>query len=295
MNRPHMRCCGALLVTLVLMLVGSGPLRPVAAVSAPPYYLALGDSLSVGVQPDASGGGVRTTKGYVDDLYAVYHWLVPRLQLQKLGCGGGVATETTTTMITGGQCLYDPYPSQFAAAVAFLQTHHVVLVTLDIGGNNLQVCLHGGTIDPTCLAQGFTTLAQQLPVIPATLRRAAGPDVPIVGMTYNDSFLATWLQGSGGQVLAVVSEQIILRLNAVLSTAYGAFHIPVADVQGAFQTTNFAPLPGSGVPVNVALSCAWTWMCVAPPVGPNFHPNAAGYAVIAATVARVVPQAVLRT
>ncbi|HME64963.1 MAG TPA: SGNH/GDSL hydrolase family protein, partial [Streptosporangiaceae bacterium] len=37
------------------------------------YYLALGDSLSQGVQPDAAGTSVETRQGYPDQLYAMLH------------------------------------------------------------------------------------------------------------------------------------------------------------------------------------------------------------------------------
>ena len=35
------------------------------------------------------------------------------------------------------------------------------------------------------------------------------------------------------------------------------------------------------VPVAVVEICKLTWMCAAPPVGPNIHANAAGYRLIA--------------
>src|SRR3984885_12861901 len=79
------------------------------------YYLALGDSLSQGVQPDAAGTSVETGQGYPDQLYAMLHPGQPSLQLVKLGCPG----ETTVTMIHGGICRYRG-GSQLAAAVAFL-------------------------------------------------------------------------------------------------------------------------------------------------------------------------------
>jgi hypothetical protein len=43
------------------------------------------------------------------------------------------------------------------------------------------------------------------------------------------------------------------------------------------------------VPLNVAVICKLTWMCAAPPVGPNIHANVAGYAAIAVTFATSVP------
>jgi hypothetical protein len=81
----------------------SGPGRP-GQVSRPrvSYYLALGDSLSVRAQPDASGTSVPTGQGYASQLYAILGTEQPGLRLVKLGCIG----ETTVTMIHGGICRY---------------------------------------------------------------------------------------------------------------------------------------------------------------------------------------------
>ena len=113
---------GAALLTLVL----AGALPAIAA-GPTSYYLALGDSLAQGVQPNTSGAAVETNQGYVDDLYGLYRGEVAGLQLAKLGCPG----ETTTTMIYGGIC-YPAGTSQLDRAVAFLRSHHVALVTIDI-------------------------------------------------------------------------------------------------------------------------------------------------------------------
>jgi lysophospholipase L1-like esterase len=101
------------------------------AAAQPTYYLALGDSLSIGIQPSANGN-VRTNQGYADDLYAVFHTRMTGLKLAKLGCSG----ETTTSMIHGGICSYRQ-GSQLAAAVRFIRNHHVALVTLDIGADDI--------------------------------------------------------------------------------------------------------------------------------------------------------------
>ena len=117
---------------------GSATPHDAHARPAPPtYYLALGDSLSQGVQPDAAGASVETRYGYPDQVYAALHPSHPALELVKLGCPG----ETTSTMINGGIC---PYPggSQLKAAVAFLHAHRdrVLLVTIDIGANDPEHC-----------------------------------------------------------------------------------------------------------------------------------------------------------
>jgi hypothetical protein len=102
---------------------------------------------------------------------------------------------------------------------------------------------------------------------------------------FYDPFLAAWLQGAAGQALARLSVQLVTQYNDLLEAAYQDAGVPVADVEGAFSTTNFddlVVLPTFGeVPVNVARICQWTWMCAPPPRGPNVHGRPEGYWVMA--------------
>src|SRR6266702_4601141 len=94
------------------------------------HYLALGDSLAFGVQPNGD-----FTHGYVDDLFKILQSEGTKDHL-NLGCPGA----TSTTFIIGGICSYPPpFASQLAAAVAFLQANagKVSPVTLDIGANDV--------------------------------------------------------------------------------------------------------------------------------------------------------------
>jgi lysophospholipase L1-like esterase len=242
---------------------------------AAPYYLALGDSLAIGVQPSATGDR-PTNQGYADDLFAVLRTRVLGLTLAKLGCGG----ETTTTMINGGICSYTA-GSQLAAAVAFIETHHVALITIDIGANDIDGCIRAAGIDPTCVSDALTTVGTNLPQILAELRAAAGRDVPIIGMNYYDPFLALWTLGPAGQTLAKASVQVADHFNSLLKTVYETFSVPVADVAHAFRVNDFTIIPFINLPVNVFLTLSWTWMGAPPPLGPDIHANAVGYAVIA--------------
>jgi len=251
--------------------------------SAPVYYLSLGDSLAQGVQPNRTGASVETNAGYADDLYAVERFRIPGLHLEKLGCPG----ETTTTMLDGGICPYAE-GSQISAATAFLATHNVAFITIDIGANNVDGCVSSTGVNDTCVEDGFATAGHDLPLILGALRSAA-PTVPIYGMNYYDPFLAEWLSGSAGQTLATDSVGLAEEFNDdVLAPLYGAFGAPVADVASAFQTTKFDLVPFINVPVNVLTICGLTWMCAPAPVGPNIHANVLGYALIASTFARTI-------
>jgi len=259
------------------------------------YYLALGDSLAWGYQPGSAGLGVKSGHGYADDLAASLRehgdW---NLTYVNLSCPG----ETTGTMLDGA-CPYlsvsgQTYSVQTDAAVAFLKAHpHArILVTLDIGANNIDSCVDStGSLDATCVAEGVSAAGTQLPEILAELKAAAGKQVSFVGMNYYDPFLAEWLTGSSGQTLAEQSVALSKTFNGVLGDAFAAYGIPVADVSSAFKTTDFtdtASLDGTTVPVNVANICEWTFMCAPSPVGPDIHATDTGYAVIAGTFEKQV-------
>jgi lysophospholipase L1-like esterase len=253
------------------------------------YYLALGDSLAWGYQPNSAGVGVESGHGYADDLAAYLRQHGDRnLKYANLSCPG----ETTGTMLDGGcpdlSGSGQKYSVQVTAAAAFLKAHpHArILVTLDIGANNIDSCVSGATLDATCIEQGVEAAGTQLPEILGELKAAAGRQVTFTAMNYYDPFLAEWLTGTAGQGVAEESVEVSTEFNGVLDKAYAAFHVPVADVADAFKTTDFtdtASLGGTTVPINVADICDWTWMCAPAPVGPNIHADNTGYAIIART------------
>lgn len=261
-----------------------------AAISTPvikgtSYYLSLGDSLAVGVQPDSSGASVPTDNGYANQLYATLHGKDSGLRLAKLGCSG----ETTVTMIHGGICSY-PGGSQLAAAEAFLREHRgrVALVTIDIGANDPNSCILSGLPDgkiPGCVNGTIGRTLGNLRTILSGLRKAGGDRVPIIGMTYYVPELAGWLQSRSGKEIAVLTERLAAGYNKLLAGVYKQYGARVANVFAAFRSSDFTGkvrLAGHGeLPRNVATVCEWTWECAAAPQGPNEHANDAGYGVIA--------------
>jgi len=264
------------------------------------YYVSLGTSLSVGVQPNSSGILLPTGDGYADKLFASIKpafdttGAQPReLRLIKLGCPG----ETLDKMTNGGSCPYVA-GSQLDAAVDFLTDNlgKVHLVTIDMGGNDFRNagCI-GTTVDLDCATAVSAQISTDLAAVLATLRNAAGPDTTIVGMNYYNPYLASWLQDAAGQTLAVESAQAVAVATGFLGTTYATEGMPLADVAAAFESDNFTDLvpnpvpPPNDVPINVANICLLTYMCDPPPVGPDIHANAAGYGLIADTFAAVLP------
>ena len=105
-------------------------------------------------------------------------------------------------------------------------------------------------------------------------------------MTLYNPFLGAWLTGPDGQEFAEFSTfSGIVPINGLLRGIYTHAGASVADVEGAFSTTDFetfVTLPGVGdVPINVARICMWTWICAPAPLGPDNHANTAGYGVMA--------------
>jgi lysophospholipase L1-like esterase len=275
----------ALAGVLAVVAACSTAPRSAPARHKPPasYYLALGDSLAVGVQPDAAGTSVETRSGYADQLYATLLRSHPGLRLVKLGCPG----ETTATMMKGGICTY-PGGSQLAAAASFLRAHRarVSLVTIDIGANDADGCvtrLSFGNF-ASCLSRSVPQVTTNLTKILTRLRQA-DPKAHIIAMSYYLPVLAQWRDGLIGKAVARVSEMTIAGYNVLLNRVYTSYRVRVADVFGAFHTADFGQqvtVPGFGtLPRNVAAICQWTWECAGPPRGPNVHANQAGYQVIA--------------
>jgi lysophospholipase L1-like esterase len=277
------------------LLLSIALLLAVPAGAAPPrrYYVSLGDSLAVGAQPAPDGHDVPTSQGYADAVARRLGASVPELRLAKLGCPG----ETTTTMLDQQPCAYGT-GSQLAESEAFLAAHRgaVSLITINIGDNDIEGCFRkGGALDRACLSAGLAAVRANLPAIVARLRAAAGPRVPIVGVTDYDQFLAYWLRGAAGRRTARASIPVIARLNRTIDTIYGAGGVIVADAGAAFATADFAhaqQLAGHGrVPHDVAVICRLTWACSQPPVGMNDHANASGYRLLATVIESALDRA----
>jgi lysophospholipase L1-like esterase len=279
-----MKTIHILAATVVLMGAALAVASSAAAVDLAPgihYYVSLGDSYSVGVQPSGPPPFFQTDDGYADQLYRLLHPSDARLKLVKLGCGG----ETTRSMRFGSVDPSEgfscgppdfylhryPHKTQLAEAVSFLHAHrdHVSLVTIDIGGNDV---IGGG---------GVPQIQANLPVILDELRDAAGVGVPIIGMSYFNPFFVDWFTEP-----ASLQSHIdgIVGFNDVLRGDYASAGDPVADVEGAFSSTD-ATLQPDGVPLDVERICQWTWMCV---FG-DWHPNAIGYGVMARAFLDALP------
>jgi lysophospholipase L1-like esterase len=279
---------GALAASAVVG-VWSGPPAGAVAEKAPPYLLALGGSASVGFQPTpAHPHGQATSSGYAEDLVPLEQHRWPGLTVVHLGCPGAT---TVTVLLGGGKCPYDQ-GNQLQAAEAFLHAHPTtVLVTVDLGFNDLLACLRHQVVKTTCVDGSLATVHDQLAQILARIKAAAPSGARIVGVGHYDPYLGDYLRGPGGEAFAVASLGVMKRLDATLRSDYAAAGVPIADVASAFELGDHHDMRWSGlptVPTDVARTCALTWMCSRPPFGHNLHPDDAGYRAIASAIAAAV-------
>lgn len=277
-----MRVLSALVLAALLASPASAADTAALADPGSSWYLALGDSLAAGYQPVGDPERDHVTRaGYADQLWLMARQHYQGLQLLNLACPG----ETTATIrLDNDRCTYEA-GSQLAEALAFIEAHpdELAFITIDIGFNDFDC-----TDAMECLLPGLARIQERLPPILDELH-AAAPDVPIVGMNVYDPYLVMWFdpetRGLSGQ--SVVAVQL---LNATLEGVYERAGMSVADVEAAFDITDWetlVPMAGRGhVPRNVALLCERTWLCHEPPLGPDRHPNPLGFRVMAEAFAR---------
>lgn len=255
-----------------------------AASKSPTYYVSLGDSYSVGYQP-----GIGATAGYTTVVARA-----TRLTLVNFGCGGATTTSLISTVgcpdvlpHTAGAVSY-PTVTQAAAAEAFLAAHHghIGLITVSISGNDVTAC--ATQANPiSCVSNAVAAITKNVTSLATALRAAAGPGVPLIGLTYPDVILGAYVYPkqpapAGAVSLAKLSVVAFRSLiNPALVKAYATANGSLVDVTKA--TGAYIPLtktvrdsPYGTVPVAVANVCSLTWFCAQG----NIHATTKGYTLI---------------
>jgi lysophospholipase L1-like esterase len=262
-----------------------------AASSARSYYVSLGDSYSVGYQPN-----VGATPGYAAYVAARTH-----LTLANFGCGGAttdsILTRVGCPIVLPGTAGLQTYPdtTQIAAAGAFIKAHrgHIGLITVSIGGNDMIACV-GKTDNYGCVTSAAKTITSNVTKLAFLLRAVAGKNVPIIGLTYPEIFLGAWVwpthpptANTIGLIKLSVTEFKLL-VNPALLASYATASASFVDVTAASggygSLTNTVKTKSYGkIPVPVATVCSLTWTCNRGDV----HATTKGYNLIGQlTVAR---------
>ena len=248
------------------------------------YYVSLGDSYAVGYQP-----GKGATPGFT--VYVAEH---THDRLVNFACSGATTTSIIDTVgcpdplpHTDGGVAY-PTTTQAAAAESFIAAHRrrVALITVSIGGNDVTAC----AVAPnpiSCVTTAVATIAKNVTTLALALRTAAGPGVPLIGLTYPDVILGDYVYPTRPPTparlslakLSVVAFRSLINptLQHAYAQAQGSFVNVTAATGGYGPLTRTVRLPhGRVLPVPVARVCTLTWFCA----NGNIHATTAGYRLI---------------
>lgn len=290
-----------LLAVSVIMAVGMVAVPAMANDGGADTYLALGDSVAAGTQAPQP----FTDNAYPNLLYRSIADDYGFNTFVNLSCPG----DDTSEVINGddgpnggSHCYGEGAPfsfgadSQLQAAVAYLSSHpgEVGLITITLGANDVLAC---DSADPgfgVCVGGQLGQITANLSEILATLQ-AVAPGVPIVGMNYYNPNLAYWIAAPS---FAEASLGLTVAFNGTLEAIYGAFGVPVADVEAAFKTFKTR----GDVPQNVRTVCLYTRMCDkqgpsyvlsdhnpgVPGPQPDIHPSDKGYRKIAGVFGELI-------
>lgn len=248
----------------LLVLSANNPQRALS----PHYYMALGNSLSFGYQPN-----LDFSSGFADDIFNDLR-KADVTAVVNYACSG----ETTESMIHGGCVTRFAHKGSYSgpqlqAAVDFLTNArhmgHVSPVTLEIGANdvfadwNESTCSIGPNADAD-LATMDANLTET--ILPALLKALTTPQ----GARAGDLHLLNYYNPFAK--VCSDSAPFIRILNDHLQADAAKFRISVVDVYSAFGGD-------SGAADHV---CDYTWMC--DPRFHDIHPTNLGYQVIAKAV-----------
>ena len=272
------------------------PAAAQAAKAKPQYYVSLGDSYAAGYQRFSATDARTTRDGFAYQLVGKARKRGYKLKLVNFGCGG----ETSVSILKrrakcgglGPGGVDYAGQTQATAAEKFLRKHkgQVKLITVSIGGNDVTACVKEA--DPVaCVGPAMENVKANGKTLLKRLRKAAGKKTRIVGISYPDVILGSWVGKNPDQDLAklsVVAFQSLL--NPALKEMYqsvGGKFVDVTKATGAYtpleQTTTFDPY--GTIPVAVAEVCKLTAYCAYR----DIHPNTEGYGVIADLVAKTLP------
>ncbi len=225
------------------------------------HYLALGDSLAYGYQPD-----LNFSNGY-DTVFGNYLHNLAGTDKANLACAG----ETSVTMVNGG-CpagLIRKYPyigSQLNAALFYIYTHRgqVSPVTLDIGANDVLP-----DIDKKTCTINTGKFASDLAAVDANLKNTILPKLQ-AALTVNNSLTGDLLVMNyfdSYQNQCPNTVPYVQQLNEHIAADIAGFGTLV-DVFSAF----------GGAAVPNPNTCSYTWICS---IFNDIHAKNIGYRVIA--------------
>lgn len=258
---------------------------PREGITVKSYYLALGDSLAFGFQPNGD-----YSHGYAQQWFTMLQSKGSRTHIDY-GCPGASTQDFVQKQGCGSTpTSHDRYTAtQLNAAVSFLEAHRnqVSPVSLDLGSNDLVNAMAGaitrGATPSDCKVDG----AKMEPAVAAAVKNLREQILPALvqaltsssGQRTGDLVMMNLYDPLQNVCPATVSY--VEDFNSGLAAAAAQFHVSVANVFTAFGGE------GTGSPYryyNPAI-CTYTWYTLACPANTSPtadpHPSTAGYGTIA--------------
>ncbi|MBI2761907.1 MAG: SGNH/GDSL hydrolase family protein [Chloroflexi bacterium] len=244
----------AAVLAVVILTSLSSSTSEQARVGPRPIYLALGDSLAYGIQPNFD-----ISNGYGEALYAQLKGYGTR-QYVNMACPG----ETSGSMLAGGCRLRSLAKSrgpgsQIDNAVAFIEANkgQVSPVTLTIGANDVT-----DDLGPSCAERAadfdahLAQMERNLDQIVSRLQEALDGQGDLLVTTYYNPFA----------VSCPATDKYLTRLNDRIAAVVRRYDAGLVDIS----------------PVFAGRTCDYTWMCSR---YRDIHATTTGYGVIADAVA----------
>lgn len=235
-------------------------------------YLALGDSLAFGLQPN-----LDFTHGYTDYFYRDLRNHGVKYYA-NLSCSG----ESTITMIHGGcpAALLRKFPyagPQLKAALAYLHWYagEVSPVTLDIGANDYLLKLDINPVTCTVKSSFPSDLAKMDADLTGTILPALAGALKVHGVTTGDLILLNYYDPYQNVCPNVLSDAELINRHLAADASGFATLVDIFSAFGGATTPN----------PNI---CAYTWMCHDPYNLLNIHATDAGYQAMAGAIEQTV-------
>jgi lysophospholipase L1-like esterase len=234
----------ALLTMLVVTLLGGPALRTALADSNRPQgYLALGDSVAFGFNPLLPFNDANNFIGYPTPVAAAL-----KEDLTNLGCPGETSGHLISLGAPDNGCqtyrTFEPLHVAYSTSIpqlqfadSFLQSHpQTLVISIDIGANDLFVLEHTCLGLPPCIEQGLpgmlATLAANLDTIYGHIRNGDAYHHQLVALTY---YSLNYSDPLGTTIISEVNQVVADRTLAwggVVADGFGAFAAAAAAFGG---------------------------------------------------------------
>lgn len=301
---PTARICAVAMVLTLLSGCVWGIWSAVAVASSrdgdQTYYVSIGDSYAAGYRPNADGPGSTSADGFVYQVHDKLAQSHDGWTTVNFACSGETAYAMTfepgcnPAALAPGGTGYPDRP-QATAAADFIEAHsdRIGLVTVAMGGNDVMRCLNEGDPESAqrCAEVEVPRVVLSVDSLLSRIRATVGEQVPIVGVSYINVFVADHLAPDPvSQRRAAFSVAMFENyLNPALRQAYskyGASFVDPTSLVGAdLPPTDKSALPGHGtVMASISRVCALSYYCSQG----DPHPNREGHALIAGEVERLI-------